>query len=108
MRDHQLFSNKITASQAVSVQQKYKKFALISFVTFSMLFFAVIHFADAAEVNPYTKNYKEQNTNNLKSLNPKPDTLTHPKPPKPEFKTLNPTAAPTYTLQQPFALHPTP
>lgn len=74
MRDHQLFSNKITASQAVSVQQKYKKFALISFVTFSMLFFAVIHFADAAEVNPYTKNYKEQNTNNLKSLNPNPDT----------------------------------
>lgn len=74
MHDHQLFLNKITASQAVSVQQKYKKLALISFITFSMLFFAAIHFANAAEVNPYTKNYKEQNTNNLKSLNPNPDT----------------------------------
>jgi hypothetical protein len=74
MRDHPSFLNKITASQAVSEKQSHKKFALISFVTLSMLFFVAIHFAHAAEVNPYAKNYKEQNTNNLKSLNPNPDT----------------------------------
>jgi len=74
MRDHQLFLNKITASQTVSAKHTYKKFALISFITFSTLFFAVIHFANAAEVNPYTKNYQQQNTNNLKSLNANPDT----------------------------------
>jgi len=74
MREHPSFLNKIAASQTVSAKPSHKKFAVISFVTFSLLFFVAIHSAIAAEVNPYTKNYKEQNTNNLKSINPNPDT----------------------------------
>lgn len=74
MRDHQLFLNKTTASKAASAKQLHKKFALISFITLSLLFFVAMHSAGAAEMNPYAKNYKEQNTNNLKSLNPNPDT----------------------------------
>lgn len=72
MRDHPSFLNKISASQALSAKQIHKVF--ISFVTFSLLLFVVIHSAGAAEENPYAKNYKEQNTNNLKSLNANPDT----------------------------------
>ena len=72
MRDHPSFLNKISASQAVGAKQMHKVF--ISFVTLSLLLFGVIHTAGAAEENPYAKNYKEQNTNNLKSLNPNPDT----------------------------------
>ncbi len=74
MRDHPSFFNKITASSAVRAKQLHKKLALISFVTISLLFFVAIHSAGAAEENPYKKNYKEQNTNHLKSLNPNPDT----------------------------------
>jgi hypothetical protein len=44
---------------------------------FSLLSLGLIMFASqlyAAEVNPYAKNYKEQNTNQLKSLEASPDT----------------------------------
>lgn len=73
MRDHQTF-----LSEAVpvvkAVHHLHSKYLLMSFLTFSLVFFTLISGAQADESNPYAKNYKEQNTNQLKSLNPNPDT----------------------------------
>lgn len=49
------------------------KLALLAMTALSVLFFMLIQQAHAAE-NPFAKNYKEQNTNKLKSMNPNPDT----------------------------------
>ena len=75
MRDHRTFlSDAVPAVKAVNIQYWQGKRMLMCFLTFSLIFFMVITSAQADETNPYAKNYKEQNTNQLKSLDPNPDT----------------------------------
>lgn len=63
---------------AVTAKPFINKDSLRRFMLFSLLSLGVVIFANqlyAAEVNPYTANYKQQNTNQLKSLqaNPEPE-----------------------------------
>ncbi len=75
MRDHRTFlSEAVPAVKAVNIQYWQGKRTLMCFLTLSLIFFMVISSAQADEANPYAKNYKEQNTNQLKSLDPNPDT----------------------------------
>lgn len=75
MRDHRTFlSEAAPAVKAVNIQYWQGKRMLMCFLTLSLIFFMVISGAHADETNPYAKNYKEQNTNQLKSLDPNPDT----------------------------------
>ncbi len=75
MRDHRTFLSEATPTvKAVNIQYWQGKRMLMCFLTLSLIFFMVISGAQADETNPYTKNYKEQNTNQLKSLDPNPDT----------------------------------
>jgi hypothetical protein len=51
-----------------------KRLAFLSFTSLSLIFAFTVFHAQADEANPFAKNYKEQNTYKLKSLNPNPDT----------------------------------
>jgi hypothetical protein len=51
-----------------------KKIVFLSFTALSLIFAFMANQAQAEEANLFTKNYKEQNTYKLKSLNPNPDT----------------------------------
>lgn len=53
--------------------KQYKKM-LITFASLSLLLAGIAHTAFAAEENPFAKNYKQQNTNQLKSMQANPDT----------------------------------
>ncbi|MFA7351145.1 MAG: PDZ domain-containing protein [Methylotenera sp.] len=71
-------TNKNLIKPAVTAKSFTYKNSLRRFMLFSLLSLGVLIFAnqiDAAEVNPYTASYKEQNTNHLKSLqaNPEPE-----------------------------------
>ncbi|MDP3744816.1 MAG: PDZ domain-containing protein [Methylotenera sp.] len=71
-------TNKNLIKPAVTAKSFTYKNSLRRFMLFSLLSLVVLIFAnqiDAAEVNPYTASYKEQNTNHLKSLqaNPEPE-----------------------------------
>lgn len=71
-------TNKNLIKPAVIAKSFTYKNLLRRFMLFSLLSLGVLVFANqiyAAEVNPYTANYKEQNTNHLKSLqaNPEPE-----------------------------------
>jgi hypothetical protein len=75
MRNQQHYSIKTVAvSQAAINKNQIKKIIATSFLSLSLVLFAFVNLAQAAEENPYAKNYKEQNTYNLKSLNAYPDT----------------------------------
>jgi hypothetical protein len=75
MRNQQHYSVKTLAiSQVASNKSHSKKMIVTGFLSLSLLLSVFINMAQAAEENPYAKNYKEQNTYNLKSLNPNPDT----------------------------------
>jgi hypothetical protein len=75
MRNQQHYSVKTLAvSQVTTNKSQFKKMMVIGFLSLSLVLFVFINIAQAAEENPYAKNYKEQNTYNLKSLNPNPDT----------------------------------
>lgn len=47
---------------------------MATLMSVSLLLLMSVNTVQAAEENPYTKHYKEQNTSNLKSMNPVPDT----------------------------------
>lgn len=51
-----------------------KKLVFVGFTALSLIFAFTAHLAQAEQTNPFIKNYKEQNTYKLKSLNPNPDT----------------------------------
>ena len=75
MRNQQHYSVRTLAvSPAITNKNQLKKVLLTSFLSLSLVLFAFTNMVQAAEENPYAKNYKEQNTYNLKSLNPNPDT----------------------------------
>lgn len=75
MRNHQHYSAKALAvTPVVRNKNVVKKLMVAGFLSLSLVLFGLINLAHAAEDNPYTKNYKEQNTSNLKSLEPNPDT----------------------------------
>lgn len=75
MRNHRHYSAKTLAvAQVAPNKNGLKKLVVTGFLSLSLALFFLINLAQAAEDNPYAKNYKEQNTNNLKSLNPNPDT----------------------------------
>jgi len=75
MRNHQQYLIKTSAISKVTANKNWLiKLILASFIGLSLTLFALINLAHADEVNPYAKNYKEQNTNNLKSLDANPDT----------------------------------
>lgn len=64
-----------TSSKAASVSANKNsiKWLFLGMSALSLLFFIVTQQSYAAE-NPFAKNYKEQNTNQLKSMNPNPNT----------------------------------
>jgi len=75
MRNHQQYLIKTSAISKVMANKNWLiKLIFASFIGLSLTLFALINLAHADEVNPYAKNYKEQNTNNLKSLDANPDT----------------------------------
>jgi hypothetical protein len=75
MRNQQHHSAKTLAiSQVAPNKSRLKKIVIAGFLSTSLLLFLFVNMAEAAGENPYAKNYKEQNTYNLKSLNPNPDT----------------------------------
>lgn len=75
MSNHQLHLVETSANLKVARNQHcLVKVMLVSFISVSMAIFVLINYAYAVEVNPYAQSYKEQNTNNLKSLDPDPDT----------------------------------
>jgi len=75
MRNQEHYSAKTLAvSNVVTNRDQFKKVIVTGFLSLSLVLFVFINMAQAAEENPYEKNYKEQNTYNLKSLNPNPDT----------------------------------
>lgn len=75
MRNQQHYSVKTLAvSQVTTNKSQLNKMIVTGFLSLSLVLFVFISMAQAAEENPYAKNYKEQNTYNLKSLNPNPDT----------------------------------
>ncbi len=75
MRDHRTFLSKaVPAIKAVNIQTWQNKRLFMCFLMTSLIFFTLITGAQADETNPYAQNYKEQNTNQLKSLDPNPDT----------------------------------
>ncbi|HEY9269205.1 MAG TPA: PDZ domain-containing protein [Methylotenera sp.] len=75
MRNQEHYSVKTLAiSQAATNKSQLKKIIVTGFLSLSMVLFVFINTAQAAEENPYAKNYKEQNTYKLKSLNANPDT----------------------------------
>lgn len=63
----------LTASKAAVNKNQLEKLLVTGFLSLSLLF-VLVTAVQAAEENPFAKNYKEQNTHNLKSLNPNPDT----------------------------------
>jgi hypothetical protein len=75
MRNQQHYSVKTLAiSQVATNKSRLRKMIVTGFLSLSLVLFVFINMAQAAQENPYAKNYKEQNTYNLKSLNPNPDT----------------------------------
>lgn len=75
MRNQEHYSVKTLAiSQAATNKSQLKKIIVTGFLSLSLVLFVFINTAQAAEENPYAKNYKEQNTYKLKSLNANPDT----------------------------------
>jgi len=75
MRNQEHYSAKTLAVSNVATNRgQFKKVIVTGFLSLSLVLFVFINMAQAAEENPYEKNYKEQNTYNLKSLNPNPDT----------------------------------
>jgi hypothetical protein len=64
----------LAISQVATNNNRLKKILVAGFLSLSLVLFVSINMAQAVEENPYAKNYKEQNTYNLKSLNPNPDT----------------------------------
>ena len=72
MHNHQ---HKTSAISKVTTNKNWLiKWMFTSFIGLSLTLFVLINLAHADEVNPYAKNYKEQNTGNLKSQDPNPDT----------------------------------
>lgn len=75
MRNQHHYSVKTLAiSPEATNKSRLKKMLVAGFLSLSLVSFVFINMAQAAEENPYAKNYKEQNTYNLKSLSPNPDT----------------------------------
>ncbi|MFZ3088284.1 MAG: PDZ domain-containing protein, partial [Methylotenera sp.] len=75
MRNHQQYLTKTSVISKVTANHNWlMKWIYVSFIGLSLTLFALINLAQADEVNPYAKNYKGQNTGNLKSQNPNPDT----------------------------------
>lgn len=65
------------SSQILAIDYTFsttKKLAFLGFTALSLIFAVIANQAQAADANPFAKNYKEQNTYKLKSLNPNPDT----------------------------------
>lgn len=59
---------------AVAVSKRHTiKLAWLGMTVLSLIFFMATQQSQAAD-NPFAKNYKEQNTNKLRSMNPNPDT----------------------------------
>lgn len=75
MRDHRRSVIKTLAvPKAAANTKEVAKFMLAGFLGLSLALFVCINLAHAGEANPYASNYKEQNTSNLRSLQPDPDT----------------------------------
>jgi len=75
MRNHQQYLAKTAAISKVTTNHHWLlKWMFTSFIGLSLTLFVLINLAHADEVNPYAKNYKEQNTGNLKSQDLNPDT----------------------------------
>jgi hypothetical protein len=75
MRNQEHYSVKTLAiSQVATNKSQLKKIIVTGFLSLSLVLFVFINMAHAADENPYAKNYKEQNTYQLKSLNANPDT----------------------------------
>lgn len=75
MRNHQQYLIKTSVISKIATNKNWLiKLMFASFIGLSLTLFALINHAHADEVNPYAKNYKEQNTNNLKSQAANPDT----------------------------------
>jgi len=75
MRNQEHYSVKTLAiSQVKTNKSQLKKILVTGFLSLSLALFVFVNMAHAAEENPYAKNYKEQNTYKLKSLNASPDT----------------------------------
>lgn len=75
MRNQEHYSVKTLAiSQLATNKSQLKKIIVTGFLSLSLVLFVFINMAQAADENPYAKNYKEQNTYKLKSLNANPDT----------------------------------
>lgn len=75
MRNHQQYLIKTSVISKIATNKNWLiKLMFASFIGISLTLLALINIAHADEVNPYAKNYKEQNTNNLKSQDANPDT----------------------------------
>lgn len=75
MRNHSRYLIKtLVISKSDADKYWLKKLMVTSFLSLGLILFSIINFAHADEVNPYAQNYREQNTSNLKSLDPNPDT----------------------------------
>ncbi len=75
MRNHRHYSVKaLAASSAETNKKRLGKILVAGFMGLSLALFVLINVAHAAQDNPYAANYKEQNTQNLKSLSASPDT----------------------------------
>lgn len=75
MRIQQHYPVKTVAASALPANKgQIEKFFTAGFLSLGLLLFVLGSTAQAAEENPFAKNYKEQNTYGLKSLSPNPDT----------------------------------
>lgn len=73
MRTHASFLiKKVATVKLMTPNQNLTKWMLVSLLSLGLI--AMVGLLRAEEVNPYTKNYKEQNTSHLKSLEANPDT----------------------------------
>lgn len=73
IQQHQSVKTPVALIKAVNKYQLERCF-VTGFLSLSLLLFVFASTAQAAEDNPFAKNYKEQNTYHLKSLQPNPDT----------------------------------
>lgn len=72
MRAHSTQISPVAAT--ISATRNTRKLLWLGTTALSLLLLFVMQQAQAADSNPFEKNYKEQNTNKLKSMNPNPDT----------------------------------